>query len=175
MMKFWRFAALLIIMALLVACSNDSTPEAETEANAAVESGSAGGDSNFPFMGVAELDRYLAHNTGKPTMVLFWTTWCPSCKQEIPEMEQLNKSHGDKMNIITISLDENMAALDAFFKKGRLDLPVYIGDQAIAEKFNVSAIPTLVIFDKNGKMTFSQPGVFPHSMLMSMVEKMTRQ
>ena len=126
-------------------------------------------------MDVTGLDTYLAENSGKPTVVLFWTTWCPSCKQEIPEMELLNRSHGDRMNIITISLDENVAALDKFFEKGKLDLPVYVGDQALAEKFNVSAIPTLVIFNKEGEMTFSQPGVFPHSMLTAMANKLIGQ
>lgn len=173
MMKFWRFAALLIVIVLLVACSGESTPEAKGTLSS--DSGNTKESASFPFMGVAELDTYLAANSGKPTMVLFWTTWCPSCKQEIPEMELLNKSHGDKMNIITISLDEKVAALDKFFEKGMLDLPVYVGDQAIAEKFNVSAIPTLVIFNKEGKMTFAQPGIFPHSMLTAMAEKLIKQ
>jgi len=171
MMKYWRFSAFLILTFVLVACSGESAPEAQTE----VESGSSAGSKDFPFMGVAELDKYLADNAGKPTMVLFWTTWCPSCKQQIPEMEQLNKSHGDKLNIITISLDDNVAFLDEFFKDGLLDLPVYFGDDAIAQKFDISAIPTLTIFNKEGKLTFSKAGIFPHSMLKAMADKLIEQ
>ncbi|MBI9079580.1 MAG: TlpA family protein disulfide reductase [Pseudodesulfovibrio sp.] len=174
MIKSWRLCSLLIIMVLLVACSSGSAPEAETESERESQAGSTIESSDFPFMGVAELDRFLADNNEKPTMVLFWTTWCPSCKQQIPEMEQLNKSHGEKMNIITISLDENVAALASFFKKGRLDLPVYIGNDVIAERFEVSAIPTLVIFDKQGKQTFSKAGIFPHSMLKAMADNLIK-
>jgi len=172
MMKLWRFAAFLILTLILVACSGGSPSEVEAEAE--VESGRSSGSIDFPFMGVAELDKYLADNVGKPTMVLFWTTWCPSCKQEIPEMEQLNKSHGDKMNIITISLDEKVEALDEFFKNGKLDLPVYWGDDAIARKFEISAIPSLVIFNKEGKKTFGQAGIFPHSMLKAMADNLIK-
>ena len=175
MMKLWRLSAVLIVMVLLVACSGGAAPEAETEADASVESVSSAGTKDFPFMGLPELDAFLAENTGKPTMAVFWTTWCPSCKQELPEMEQLNKTHGDKMNIITISLDEKVEALEQYFKKGKLDIPVYWGDQSLAEKFNVSAIPTLVIFNKQGKMTFSQAGIFPHSMLTAMADKLIGQ
>jgi len=175
MMKSWRLSAMLLLMILLVACSGGSAPEAETESEAGNSIDNSAGSTDFPFMGVPELDRFLADNAGKPTMMLFWTTWCPSCKQEIPEMEQLNKSHGDMMNIITISLDENVAALSKFFKKGKLDLPVYIGNDALAEKFEVSAIPTLVIFNKEGKQTFSKAGIFPHSMLKAMADNLIKQ
>ena len=90
-------------------------------------------------------------------------------------MEALNRSHGDKVNIITVSLDEKVEALDAFFSTKKIDLPVYIGDEAIARKFGVEAIPTLVMFDKNGTQTFAKPGVFPHAMLESMANKLAEQ
>lgn len=169
MNKLRQLAVIAIVSLFLVACSGGEAPKAETE------SGATAGNVDFPYMGVAELDKYLADNSGKPTMVLFWTTWCPSCKDEIPEMEQLNKSHGDKMNILTISLDENIEALEKFFSKGKLDLPVYIGDDGLSRKFQISAIPTLVIFDKTGKQTFGQAGVFPLSMLKAMADKLISQ
>lgn len=170
MLKSWRFAALLIVLVMLMACSSGTESEADTKLS--TQSASAVSSDSFPFMGGAELDAYLAANAGKPTMVLFWTTWCPSCKQQIPEMELLNKSHGDKMNIITISLDENVALLEKYFEGGKIDLPVYFGEQALAEKFNVSAIPTLVIFNKEGQLTFNKPGIFPHSMLTAMANNL---
>lgn len=169
MNNFRRITAIAILSLLLLACNGGSPAESEAEspANTAQASGS------YPFMGVAELDKFVAEGAsqGKATMVLFWTTWCPSCKQEIPEMEALNKSHGDKVNIITISLDENVEALDDFFSNGKLDLPVYHGDDAIARRYQIEAIPTLVIFDKTGKSVFNRAGVFPHSMLEGMVKR----
>ncbi len=163
MKKFRRLAALLILSLFLLACSGGSgEPEAASSNDAPSSSG-------FPSMSVAELDSFLA-KSGKPTLVLFWTTWCPSCKQEIPELETLNKTHGDKVNVMAVSLDEQEQALKQFFNGKKLDLPVYHGDEALGRKFNVEAIPTLIIFDKTGKMVFNQPGVFPHSMLERMVD-----
>lgn len=166
MNNFQRLAVILCLSLILLACSGGST---DSEA----EPVSVGGA--YPKMGVAELDTYLAENTGKPAMLLFWTTWCPSCKQEIPELEQLNKTYGDKVNILAISLDEDVAALDAFFADKKIELPVYIGDQAIARKFEVEAIPTLALIDKNGKLIFAKPGVFPYAMLQRMADKLLGQ
>lgn len=161
-----RLAVMLIVMLALVACNGGSSSESDADST----TGRAASSGEYPPMGVAELDAFLAEHKGTPTMLMFWTTWCPSCKQQIPEMEALKASHGDKVNIITVSLDEKVEALQAYFSKKTINLPVYHGDDAIARKFQVEAIPTLVMFDKDGTVTFSRPGVFPHPMLSSMAD-----
>lgn len=165
MKKMRQLTVILILALLLTACSDTSSPEA----------GAKPTQGTYPSMGVAELDALLAEQAGKPTILLFWTTWCPSCKQQIPEMETLYASYGEKMNILTVSLDEKVADLEKFFADKPLTMPVYHGDQALAEKFKVSAIPTLVFFNKKGEQTFAQAGVFPNSMLKAMADKLLGQ
>lgn len=110
----------------------------------------------------------IEQNSGKPSFILFWTTWCPSCKHELPEMEEFKASHGDRVSVFSVALDEDSEALDAYFKAKKLDLPVYHGEESLARRFKIEAIPTLVILDGNGKMVFNQAGIFPHSMLEKM-------
>ena len=38
-------------------------------------------------------------------MINFWTTWCPACVSEMPELVALQKQHGDRLAIIGVSLD----------------------------------------------------------------------
>ncbi|MBC17863.1 Alkyl hydroperoxide reductase/ Thiol specific antioxidant/ Mal allergen [Pseudodesulfovibrio profundus] len=158
-----RFIVVLAMSFVLVACSGGSQADGE---------GSGAAQDGFPKMGLAELDAYLAANKGKPTALMFWTTWCPSCKQAIPEMEKLAKSHGDSVNVITVSLDENVSALESYYANKEKVLPVYHGNEAIAQRFGVQAIPTLVLFDTEGNSVFAKPGVYPHEMLTKMAEKM---
>lgn len=160
--KFQRLAVIFGLSLLLLACSGGSP---DSKAGAAA----------FQKMGVDDLDAFLIENTGKPTMLLFWTTWCPSCKKVIPEMVKLSQSHGEKANILSVSLDESAEALATYLEKKPLDMPVYLGDQALARKFNVEAIPTLALFDKNGKLVFARPGAFPYEMLQGMAEKLIGQ
>lgn len=174
MKKLWLILALVVGLLALTACSGESGNDAaktgsttESTAQAAAPASDA-----FPYLGVNELSQYLKDNTGHPTMLFFWATWCPSCKQELPELEALQKSHGDKVNIIALSVDDNRAALESYMTKHPLDAPVYWGNQELARDYQVEAIPTLVIFDKTGKQIFAQAGVFPQSMLGAMADKL---
>ncbi|EGB15717.1 alkyl hydroperoxide reductase/ Thiol specific antioxidant/ Mal allergen [Pseudodesulfovibrio mercurii] len=177
MKKLWLITALSLGLLALTACSGESGNDAKTGGAAmapAHETAAAPSSGSFPFMGVTELDQYLETNAGRPTMLFFWASWCPSCKQQIPELEELRKTKGDKINIVALSVDENRDALTRYMDKHPMDVPVYWGDQAVARKFRVEAIPTLVIFDKTGKQIFAQAGVFPGSMLGAMADKLNQ-
>ena len=178
-MNILRHITLISLLLLaLVACSGaeepsgDKAQEPDFKASAQAVRPAAVGGGDILDLDAQGLKDYLAANTGKPTLVMLWATWCPSCKQQIPEMEQLQKTHGDKVNIIAMSVDENRKALERYLDKKPMALTVAWGDQQIARDHNVEAIPTLLIFDKSGKKIFGQPGVFPASMLGAMVDKL---
>ena len=40
----------------------------------------------------------------------FWATWCPPCREEIPELIELKKQYGDRLQIIGISEDDDPPA-----------------------------------------------------------------
>lgn len=177
MRNMWRTFALAIFILALGACSGESGTASEKSEAAAPETAAAPAHApqgSIPFLDEAGLDKYLKDHAGRPTMLFFWATWCPSCKQQIPELAALRQSHGDKVNIIALSVDEKVEALEKYLEKSPMDLPVYWGDQALARKFRVEAIPTLVIFDKTGKQIFGQAGVYPQSMLGAMADKLNQ-
>ena len=47
----------------------------------------------------------LADFHGKVVLINFWTTWCPACLSEMPELIALQKQHGERLVIIGVSLD----------------------------------------------------------------------
>lgn len=96
----------------------------------------------------------------------------PVVQKELPELEALGKDRGDEVNVFTVSLDEKREALETYFADHTLDLPVFHGSEDLAHKFGVQAIPTLVLFDAEGKTIFAKPGLFPQSMLNAMVDGM---
>ncbi|MEF2231744.1 MAG: TlpA disulfide reductase family protein [Pseudodesulfovibrio sp.] len=164
-MKQLRLAALALLMiALLVACGGGE------ESTAGNPKGGAAARAGIPALDSAGLDAYLKAHAGKPTFMIFWATWCPSCKQALPEMEGLSKSRADKANVIAVSLDEDLGLLKTYLAEHPLRMPVFAGNRDLADRFGVEAIPTLVIFDKLGNQIFGKPGAFPQAMLEKVVD-----
>lgn len=63
-----------------------------------------------------------------PKLWDFFATWCPPCKEQAPIVEELAQEYKGRIEIVSIDTDRN---------------------PALAEKFKIKAIPTLVFLDAN--------------------------
>lgn len=121
-------------------------------------------DQKFISMGIApdfelpNLEGTLVKSNemeGKVVLVDFWATWCPPCRQMIPELKQLYDKYKDRgFEILAISLDEGGAeTVKNFVQNLNIDYPVLLGDRDITRKFGqINAIPTSFIIDKEGNI-----------------------
>jgi thiol-disulfide isomerase/thioredoxin len=89
---------------------------------------------------------------GKPTIVVFWATWCGYCRAFMPELRAIQRDYGaDRINILTINAKEEGAEDPAAYI-ANLDFPtiaVRDGD-AIAADYDVEFIPGLMIVNGDG-------------------------
>ncbi len=99
---------------------------------------------------------YTEDYKGKPVLIHFWATWCPTCKLEAGNIQSLSESY----NVITIAVksktDED---INAYLKEHQLDFKVINDSEGVlAQEFLVPAYPTSFIYNKEGKLTFSEVG-----------------
>src|SRR5271154_5498530 len=66
----------------------------------------------------------------KLVVVDFWAEWCGPCKMIAPLLDEIAGEQPDKVKIVKVNVDE---------------------EQSLAQKFNISSIPTLLFF-KNGQI-----------------------
>ena len=95
---------------------------------------------------------------GKPTVMIFWATWCPYCNAFMPYLGQIQKDYGeDKINVIAINAKERGIGDPAAYV-AKLDftvIDVAEGD-GIAEKYSVNFIPGLMIVDGDGNIAWKR-------------------
>ena len=96
----------------------------------------------------------LSDFKGKIVFLNFWTTWCPTCRIEMPSMEKLHQKLGDKdFAMVTINLQESASQVKAFFKKFKLTFTALLDSTGeVGISYGIAAIPTTYILDKTGRI-----------------------
>ena len=103
---------------------------------------------------------------GRVVMVAFWATWCPPCREEIPEMIALANRFGDKLQIIGVSEDDDASPEEVreFAANAGINYPIVMGSSGISREFgSVAALPTTFLVDTNGQVVQKHVGLYPIS------------
>lgn len=96
-------------------------------------------------------------------LINIWATWCGPCRNEFPFMEEAYKQYADKVEVIALSSEptDTDDVLASFVAEMGMTFKVAQDTVGMAEKFNVSAIPTSVVIDRFGTICFWESGSLP--------------
>lgn len=93
----------------------------------------------------------LKQLSGKVVVLDFWATWCPPCLAEIPELQELLNTYGEKLVIISIAPNDKEEAWRGFLATHRVEWPqVFDRHQEMLRKYRVERYPTYVVIDAYG-------------------------
>lgn len=97
---------------------------------------------------------------GKPTVLVFWASWCGPCRQEAPEIASIAQQHGAAINLVGINAGEAVAVAQRAAKEMAIRWPVVMdSDGSIQSLYNVTGIPLVVILDANGVVRHRNNGM----------------
>ena len=93
---------------------------------------------------------------GKPLIIHFWATWCPTCKIEAANIQSVS----EKYTVLTIAVQSgDDREIEAYMKENGLSFKVLNDkDGTWAKKFKVEAFPTTFIYDGKGELRFTEVG-----------------
>jgi len=97
---------------------------------------------------------------GQVVMLNFWASWCGPCRQEMPLMDNIYKKY-EKLGftILAVNVDEDSSDADDFLKSVPVSFPVlYDNDSKVSELYDVDAMPTTVMIDRDGNKRFLHRG-----------------
>ena len=115
---------------------------------------------------------------GKIVVLDFWATWCPPCRQSIPEMVRLQDKYKDKLEIIGISLDNPSEMDDSnlvqFMEKNKMNYRIVRSTQNIMQTYfkkeDKVLIPTLFVIDSKGNLREKLVGFEPGQLEKIMIK-----
>lgn len=108
--------------------------------------------------------RYDIDTVDGPLVVSFGASHCYPCLLELPQLKALHEQHGKKgLRMLLIVLDETAEGRDmmrTFVQdKLKLSFPVIADpDGRIADRYGVDRLPTLFLFDRDGRLTWRESG-----------------
>ena len=101
----------------------------------------------------------LSDFRGKKVVINFWTTWCPPCQDEIPELQAFyDEFIRDHPDVVLIGLnltkeDYGETHIKQFIKDIDMTFPNVLDPDGDAQKkYGIMTIPTTFIVDEQGKV-----------------------
>jgi peroxiredoxin len=122
--------------------------------------------------GQIQLNKYF----DKPTVLVFWASWCPHCQKELPVLQGLFTNMKGKINVLGVSLDDNKDRAQSCIKKHSISFPNAFVNRSesddIVKSYGLSGIPALFVIDKGGKITSSFAGEVDKESLKKELDKL---
>jgi len=100
---------------------------------------------------------------GKVVLLNFWATWCPPCREEIPELIALQKQYKDRLEVIGLSEDDDAPQkVLEFAQQEGINYPIVMATPQLIEAYGgVPALPTSFLIDTQGRVVQKHSGLYP--------------
>ncbi|MDM3872175.1 TlpA disulfide reductase family protein [Porticoccus sp. W117] len=105
----------------------------------------------------------LAEQRGNVVMLNFWASWCGPCKQEMPLLDELHKRYSRAgFTIIGVNVERDPEDAKRVLRDIPVSFPVLFDtESSVSKAYDVSAMPTTVMIDRDGKIRHLHKGFKP--------------
>ncbi len=115
---------------------------------------------DFALPSLAGGEEKLSNYKGKLILLNFWASWCPPCREEIPDFIKVQSKYQSKgFTILGISI-EDKELTEFYAKKVGINFPIFYDEDKsteIGNKYGMIGIPYSILINKNQKIIAIYP------------------
>ena len=103
----------------------------------------------------------LSSFRGRKVVLVFWASWCPDCRAEVPQLKALYAAaNPKKVAFVSVSFDRTLEALQKYVAENELPgVQLYESagkkESKVSADYGVKWIPALYLIDEKGKVEVS--------------------
>jgi peroxiredoxin len=119
----------------------------------------------------------LSDVKGKKVVLNFWATWCPPCRVEMPDMQELSENYPDELVILAVNQINSEArgteTVKSFVQDFGLTFPILIDEGGeVASMYRVRSLPTSYLIDSEGIIRHMMIGPMSYDWMRTMLNQM---
>ncbi|MGI8927483.1 MAG: TlpA family protein disulfide reductase [Tepidiformaceae bacterium] len=104
--------------------------------------------------------RRLSDYRGKTIVLNWYASWCPPCRQELPEFQRVHEMLGGEVVFLILNLQESRGAARGMLDDFGITFPALLdSDAAVARHYRIPGMPTTFFIDSEGRVSISGSGV----------------
>ncbi len=157
-------ASAFILASLLAGCGEGTTSAGGVAPVSAGAAGKAAAEIPLKVASWEEAQKIVASHKGKIVVLDLWSTYCPPCLKELPELAKLHQQHGEKVVCLSLNCnftgsgspeDEREAILKVLTEKQATfqNLISSDADEELYKKVGIASIPVVQVYDRTGKLS----------------------
>jgi thiol-disulfide isomerase/thioredoxin len=109
--------------------------------------------------GPLSLSSLVAGGHGRPSLVLFWASWCGPCKNEAPEIERYARTSQGSGRIVGVNWSDGLSGARGFIAKYGWTFPnLRDGDGSVGNSYKLTGLPTTFVVSGKGRITATLRG-----------------
>lgn len=175
---------ILIVMGLLMFTKGITMPEyvqPSNEQQGSEKSQQIPMAPDFTLVDQYGQEHTLSDYKGKVVFINFWATWCPPCKAELPDIEEIYREYGmNKDDVVILGMtfpnmdrEKSKEEIIEFIEEEGYTFPTLFDESMeLAYKYYINAFPTTFLINKNGTVEGYASGMLTKETMKEIIEKL---
>ena len=98
-------------------------------------------------------DWQLENQLGRPTVLVFWASWCGPCIKEIPHLNAIVEAYGDRVEVMGINMGEDLTTVVETQGRTSMRYDTLVDEnKSLANAWRVRRLPLLIVVDSEGRI-----------------------